>query len=231
MGSSWEDLAEWWTNEVRSDPTYALDVNPILLELTLGSRGTSMDLGCGEGQGMRLIGVEAFGCDLSRALLHRSSANGRVVRSRLPDLRWLKAQSLHTAFSVYLVDLIEDYQGFFSETARVVKPDGVLAVVINHPAYTAVGAGPMLDIDDEILWRWGSYFTEGSSTEPAGEDVVEFFHRPMDALLTAAADSGWMLERMMERGLSEEAVARMPSYKGQESIPRLLGVRWRRALE
>lgn len=89
----------------------------------------------------------------------------------------------------------------------------------------------MLDIDDEILWRWGSYFTQGSSTEPAGEDVVEFFHRPMDALLTSAADRGWMLERMVERGLSDEAVARMPSYKGQESIPRLLGVRWRRALE
>lgn len=230
MSSDWDDLAQWWSHEVRDDPTYALDVNPILLELTAGLSGISMDLGCGEGQGMRLVGAESLGCDVSSVLLRRCGADGRVVRTRLPDLRWLKPQSLDTAFSVYLVDLIEDYQGFFSETARVVKPDGVLAVVINHPAYTAVGAGPMLDIDDEILWRWGSYFTQGSSTEPAGEDVVEFFHRPMDALLTSAADRGWMLERMVERGLSDEAVARMPSYKGQESIPRLLGVRWRRAL-
>jgi SAM-dependent methyltransferase len=229
MSSNWDDLAGWWLGEMEDDPAYESDVHPILLDLTGGSVGTAMDLGCGEGQGMRLVGGKTFGCDVSNALLLENGANGRVVRSRLPDLGWLRPDSLDTAFSVYLLDLIEDHRGFFSETARVVKPDGILASVINHPAYTAVGAGPMLDIDDEILWHWGSYFNEGSSTEPAGDGVVEFFHRPMDELLTSAAEEGWLLERMMERGLSEETVARMPLYAGQEHIPRLLGVRWRRA--
>ena len=149
----------------------------------------------------------------------------------MPDLGWLRDGSLDLAFSVYLVDLIEDHQRFFAETARVSKRGGVLAIVINHPAFTAVGSGPMLDIDDEILWRWGSYFERGSSTEPAGDGVVEFFHRPMDALLTSAAEEGWALDRMIERGLSKETVARLPQYEGQEQIPRLLGVRWRRAVD
>jgi SAM-dependent methyltransferase len=229
MSSSWNDLAVWWMAELKKDPTYESDVHPILLEMTGGPVGTAMDLGCGEGQGMRLVGADIFGCDLTMELLRSGNSRGRVVRAKLPNLSWLRDGSLDTAFSVYLLDLIEDHRGFFSETARVVKPDGILASVINHPAYTAVGAGPMLDIDDEILWRWGSYFNEGSSTEPAGDGVVKFFHRPMDALLTSAADEGWVLERMIERGLSEESVARMPSYAGQEHIPRLLGVRWRRA--
>jgi SAM-dependent methyltransferase len=230
MSSDWDDLAEWWSQEVQDDPSYASDVHPILLELTSGSIGTAMDLGCGEGQGMRLMGAGIFGCDVSSVLLRRSASVGRVVRTRLPDLAWLRDGSLDLAFSVYLVDLIEDYQRFFAETARVSKRGGVLAIVINHPAFTAAGSGPMLDIDDEILWRWGSYFERGSSTEPAGDGVVEFFHRPMEALLTSAAEEGWALDRMIERGLSEETVARLPQYQGQEHIPRLLGVRWRRVV-
>lgn len=228
MSSDWDELAQWWSQEVHDDQAYASDVHPILAELTVGSIGTVMDLGCGEGQGMRLIGPGTFGCDLSNELLRLSGSHGRVVRTRLPDLGWLRDGALDTAFSVYLVDLIEDHQGFFAETARVVNQGGVLAIVINHPAYTAAGSGPMLDTDGEILWRWGSYFDEGSSTEPAGDGAVEFFHRPMDALLTSAADQGWMLDCMIERGLSDETVERLPRYEGQEHIPRLLGVRWLR---
>jgi SAM-dependent methyltransferase len=187
-----------------------------------------MDLGCGEGQGMRLMNRPVFGCDLSMNLLRRSDAGGRVVQTDLPDLRWLSGSSLDTAFSVYLVDLIPDHDRFFSETARVVRQGGSLIVVINHPVYTSPGSAPLLDESHEVLWRWGAYFAEGSSTEPAGEGEVEYFHRPMAELLNSAARSGWMLSRMIERGLSDETIARIPSYIGQEQIPRLLGVRWRR---
>jgi SAM-dependent methyltransferase len=228
MSTDWDDLATWWSDEVKNDPAYASDVHPMLLELVPDPAGVSMDLGCGEGQGMRLIGSSTFGCDLTPELLRLTGSRGRVVQARLPDLRWLKDASLDTAFSVYLVDLIQDHERFFAEMARVVKSGGQLVVIINHPAYTAPGSGPMLDIDDEILWRWGSYFEEGSSTEPAGEGEVEFFHRPMDMLLTVAARSGWKLECMIEHGLSDETVARIPSYEGQQHIPRLLGVRWTR---
>jgi SAM-dependent methyltransferase len=229
VASKWDDLAEWWAGEVEQDPAYPLDVHPILRELMPPSEGLAMDLGCGEGQGMRLMEGNVFGCDVSIDLLRRADASGRVVQTELPDLRWLRDNTLDTAISVYLLDLIRDHAGFFAQSARAVKPGGHLVVVINHPAFTAPGSSPMLDTDDEILWRWGAYFSEGSSTEPAGDGVVEFFHRPMDELLTSAAAEGWMLERMIERGLSDETVARLPLYAGQQHIPRLLGVRWRRA--
>jgi SAM-dependent methyltransferase len=229
VANKWDDLAEWWAGEVEQDPAYPLDVHPMLLELMPRSVGLAMDFGCGEGQGMRLTGGDIFGCDLSLDLLQRADASGTVVQTELPDLGWLRDDTLDTAISVYLLDLIRDHAGFFAETARAVKPGGHLVVVINHPAFTAPGSCPMLDIDDEILWRWGAYFYEGSSTEPAGDGVVEFFHRPMDELLTSAAATGWVLERMIERGLSDETVARIPFYAGQQHIPRLLGVRWRRA--
>ncbi|MFV1999059.1 MAG: methyltransferase domain-containing protein [Acidimicrobiia bacterium] len=226
MRSDWDELAEWWTREVSDDPAYEADVHPILRELLPEELGVAMDLGCGEGQGLRLVGGDALGCDLSIHLLRRAEADGLVVQTRLPDLRWLGDSVLDTAYSVYLLDLIEDHDGFFAETARTVKPGGSLVIVINHPVYTAPGSAPLMDADEEVLWRWGTYFTEGSSTEPAGEGSVEFFHRSMSELLSSAASTGWVLDRLMERGLSAETIARIPFYEGQEHIPRLLGVRW-----
>ncbi len=226
MSQNWDDLAEWWSAEVVKDQAYATDVHPILGDLLPEEPGAAMDLGCGEGQGMRITG--AFGCDLSIDLLRRATASGPVVQTRLPDLGWLRDASLDTAYAVYLLDLIEDDDGFFRESARVVRPGGALVVVMNHPVYTAPGSAPISDTDGEILWRWGSYFKRGSSSEPAGAGEVEFFHRPISDLLTTAAASGWLLTRIIERGLSREVIESIPSYVGQEDIPRLLGVRWTR---
>lgn len=231
MGDNWDDLAEWWVDEVDNDAAYEADVHPILTALLPDRLGIAMDLGCGEGQGMRLVdeGDGVFGCDLSLSLLRRSKAVGRVVQAKLPNLDWLGDATLDSALSVYLLDLIPEHQRFFAETARVVKPGGTLSIVINHPAYTSPGSAPFVDEQGEVLWRWGEYFSEGSSTEPAGDREVEFFHRPMADLLTAAAAEGWILDRMIERGLSTQTIARIPGYEGQEGIPRLLGVRWRTA--
>lgn len=226
MTDSWDDLADWWALEVQNDRSYAADVYPILTELMPEAPGATMDLGCGEGQGMRWCGRDAFGCDLSQNLLVRSAIHGGVVRAHLPDMRWLRAGSLQTAFSVYVLDLIEDHERFFAEAARAVRVGGSLVVVINHPAYTAPGSAPLVDPDGEILWRWGSYFQRGSSSEPAGDSEIQFHHRSMADLLSAAGRTGWKMEVMIERGLSAETIAQIPGYGGQEGIPRLLGVHW-----
>ena len=225
---TWDELAQWWSDEIRDDPAYASDVHPILLHLLEGTAGATIDLGCGEGQGMRLVGGDMVGTDLSGALLEQARDAAPVVQAALPQLAWAKDASFDRALSVYLVDLIDDHVTFFTETARVVKDGGHLVVVINHPVFTAPGSAPFIDEDGDVLWRWGSYFTPGSSSEPAGDGIVEFFHRPMGDLLTCAARSGWVLEEMVERGLSAETITRIPAYVGQEHIPRIAGFRWRR---
>lgn len=226
MSSNWDDLADWWSREVQNDQAYASDVHPILDELLPDDLGVAMDLGCGEGQGMRLGNGDVFGCDLSIELLRRAAADGTVIQARLPDLGWLGDSVLDTAYAVYVLDLIRDHDRFFAETARTMKLGGSLVIVINHPVFTAPGSAPFADEDGDILWRWGAYFLEGSSTEPAGDGEVEFFHRPMAELLNSAALHGWRLDHVIERGLSAETIDRIPSYHGQEQVPRLLGVRW-----
>ena len=230
MSDNWDDIAAWWTAEAADDPAYRFDVHPLLLGLLPDDPGRVVDLGCGDGQGMEEVtkrgAAQVHGVDLSADLASIASGRGAVVVGELPDLSYFRDQSFDTAYSVYLLDLIEDHCRFFTETARIVRQTGCMVAVLNHPTYTAPGSAPLLDEDGEVLWRWGSYFESGSSVEPAGHREIRFHHRSMGRLLTDAAASGWILDAVIERGLSAETVAEIPGYVGQEHIPRLLGVRW-----
>jgi SAM-dependent methyltransferase len=228
MGDDWNDIAEWWIEAVASDPTQSADTIRLLAELLDGTTGRALDLGCGEGQVMRLLGRWVIGTDLSFDLLSRASASGPVVCARLPDLSWVRPGSIDRAIGVGILDMLEDHAGFFAQAARAVRPDGHLVVVMNHPVTSAPGSEPLVDPDGEILWRWGDYLRAGSSPQPAAHRTVDLFHRPIGQLLTAAADAGWSLARMIERGPSDAAIERDRGFRGQGHIPYMLGVRWTR---
>jgi hypothetical protein len=95
----------------------------------------------------------------------------------------------------------------------------VLALVINHPIWTAPDSTPITDTDGELLWRPGEYFSTGKTEIPAGNGTVTFHHRTMASLLNSAAEAGWSLERVIERPHHE--------FEDQAGVPRLLACRWR----
>ncbi len=228
---NWDDIAEWWRREVTSDLVYGADIEPMVRRFLPESPGTVVELGCGEGQWLRRLsqeGIQAFGCDRSMRLLAAASATVPVVCAALPDLSWLRDESVDTALAVFVLDLIADVDRFFSETARVVRPGGSLIVVNNHPAFTAPGSGPLIDLDGEVLWRWGSYLEDGSSSHPAGDREVVFQHRSMARLFGAAAAARWALEMAEEAPLGAAMIAREPGYLGQEAMPRFLAARWQK---
>lgn len=222
----WDDIAEWWVDAVRGDPSQSTDTHRLLSELLEGTSGRTLDLGCGEGQGMRLVGTSVIGTDRSLALLGRAASAGPVVQARLPDLSWMRPDSVDRAIGVGVVDMIDDHVGLFRHAARVVRPGGHLVVVMNHPVSTAPDSEPLVDPEGEVLWRWGGYLTSGSWAQPVGARSVDLHHRSIGELLSAGADAGWMLERVVERGPSAATIERYPDMRGQEHIPTLLGARW-----
>lgn len=226
-----EDLAAWWVAEIESDPAYREVVLPMVADLVGSPQGERwLDLGCGEGRVMRMLagsGARPVGCDSSAILLGRAGGAGPVVLARLPHLGWLASRTVDGAIAVLVLEHLADVEPFFADTARVVRPDGALVLVANHPVFTSPGSAPVVDVaDGELLWRWGPYLRPGASEEPAGGRTLTFHHRPLGALLTAAAEAGWSLVRVVEVGTDPgEAGGPAP---GQEQIPRLIGVRWRR---
>jgi SAM-dependent methyltransferase len=226
MSDNWDDIAAWWSDAVRDDPAQSDEPLEILSELIKETSGPTIDLGCGEGQAMRLVGGPIVGTDLSRDLLSTARSAGPVVQAQLPDLSWARNNSFGLAISVGLLDLIPDHHAFFLNVAEVVRHRGHLVLVMNHPVSTSPRSEPLSDPEGEILWRWGDYLNNGSWTQSAGDRIVHLVHRPMNELLTAAAQAGWILDRMIERGPSNETLKRFPDFHGQANIPTLLGLRW-----
>ncbi|MDH3540122.1 MAG: class I SAM-dependent methyltransferase [Acidimicrobiia bacterium] len=229
MTESWD--AAWWLTEVASDPTYPEEVLPLLIDvLSPRPEHLYLDMGCGEGQGMRTIvaaGARTVGCDQNAVLLEQARAAGPVAQCRLPGLGFLGDATVDGAYAVLVLEHIEDYARLLAEAARVVTPGGPLVIVANHPAFTAPGAGPLIDAGDgEVTWRWGAYLQPGTSVEPAGSLNLMMYHRPLGQLLSAAASAGWALQRMEERGPGEAAAGRDPLLAAQRHIPRLIGLRF-----
>jgi SAM-dependent methyltransferase len=218
---SWSGLTEWWLQEIEGDRAYPEVVTPLLLEvLEPGPGRRYLDLGCGEGRVMREVdnvGALVHGVDVNLELAARAARAGGAVVAELPELP-IRDSSYDGVYSVLTLEHVPEHVGFFAEAGRVARQGGVLALVINHPVWTAPGSTPISDDDGEVLWRPGEYFSTGSSEVPAGEGTVAFHHRSMADLLNAAADAGWGLQRMIERPHHE--------LDDQAGIPRLLACRW-----
>jgi SAM-dependent methyltransferase len=220
---SWSDLTEWWLEEIAGDPAYDTVVTPMLIDiLDPGPGQTFLDLGCGEGRVMRALAATAarpIGVELNMSLADRATVIGPVIGGSLPELGFLRDDSVDGAVCVLVLEHIEDHSRLFAELARVVATGGVFALVMNHPFWTAPGSTPITDADDEVLWRPGSYFEPGASLERAGDQRIIFHHRSTGDLLETAASAGWSLQRLVEAPHHELA--------DQAGIPRLMACRWR----
>jgi SAM-dependent methyltransferase len=232
--SHWgDDLAAWWLGEVGSDGAYRDEVLPLALRMLRVREGAVyLDLGCGDGsliaaaaaRGALPVGVEG-----SEVLAATSRRAGPVVVGRLPELGFLRDGGVEGVAVVLVLEHLPEIERLFVEAARVTRPGGVLAVVVNHPLLTAPGSGPFVDpTDGEVLWRWGDYLDDGFTDEPAGGATVRFHHRPLASVLSAAAAAGWILEEVEECGVGPRRAAADPLLAAQAQVPRLLGVRWSR---
>lgn len=227
MTEPWDEAAGFWVDAVRDDPANSTDFLDLIDVLVPDDEdGLTLDAGCGEGQVMRRLGGRVVGTDVSPSLLRHARAAGPVVLSRLPDLSWARTDAFDRAVCVGVLDCIADHRELFEELHRVVRPNARLAVVMNHPIATAPHAEALVDPTGEVLWRWGRYLERGHVTQAAGEVEVVLHHRPLGQILTAAADAGWRLDHMVERGPSAATRARYPDYYGQDDVPVLLGLRW-----
>jgi SAM-dependent methyltransferase len=232
VSDDWDDLADWWVAATGDGPADSDEMLAVLRGLIdaadSGLDGRTLDLGCGDGQALALLGDGAIGADLSHRLLMRAHAQAPVVRCRLPDLSWVRAGSVDRAVAVGVLELLPDERDFFDQVRTAVRLGGTLAVVMNHPVVTAAGSEPLVDDDGDVFWRWGRYLDRGSLVEPAGHRTVELHHRPLGQLLTTAATAGWRLERLVETGATTHTVATGSEPRGQQHLPSILGVRWRR---
>ena len=237
----WEDHADWWIDGFTegADPEYVEQILPMARE-ELAGFDRVLDVGCGDGQISRILaadGVSVVGVDptWNQIRIANERGGGAVfVRSGAAELPFADA-SFDAVVACLVFEHIDDVDQAVAEVARVVRPGGRFSFFLNHPLIQTPGS---YWIDDhtveppEQYWRVGPYLAEQSFVEQVEQGVfIRFVHRPVSRYLNALADSGLVLERMIEPSPPAGFLSLAEEYAAAAAIPRLLYLRLRRTAD
>ena len=224
--TSWGGVAEWYNELLEKEGTYQKEVvlPNMLRMLHLADSDTVLDLACGTGFFSRAfaeVAGKVIGVDVAKDLIaiakQQPQKNIAYKISPSHQLDFLESRSVDKIALVLAAQNIENLQKTFAECARVLKPGGVMIIVLNHPAFR---------IPKRSSWGWDetektqyrridgymSEATEKIQMHP-GDKPSEYtisFHRPLQVYFKDLKRGGFAV-----RGLEEWI-----SHKKSEPGPR-----------
>jgi len=151
--TSWGGVADWYEEHLKGDDTYhAKVIAPNLMRLLEPRQGMHvLDLACGEGYFARLIeksGADVVGSDIAQELIaaaKKTSPNIEYHVAPAESLSFADDASFDAVVCVLALQNMESLAPVFKECARVLRENGQLLFVLNHPAFR---------IPKKTSWAW-----------------------------------------------------------------------------
>jgi len=218
--TSWGGVAGWYSDLLeKEEGTYQKDlILPNLVRLMNIKNGeVVLDLACGQGFFSREFlkaGAKVIGVDIARELIHLASEltkkelpnkKAEFIISSADDLSFLKEKSIDKIVIVLAIQNIENVAGVFKECQRVLKTNGKLFLVLNHPAFR---------IPKQSSWEWDEknksqyrridqYLSESKieiqmhpGDKPSEKTIS--FHRPLQFYFKLLGKNGFAVDRLEE---------------------------------
>jgi ubiquinone/menaquinone biosynthesis C-methylase UbiE len=217
--TSWGNVAGWYDELLEKESgTYQKEVIlPNLLRLIGFGKGgrttkTVLDLACGQGFFARAFaasGAKVIASDIAPELIRiaetKPSKNIEYHVSPADKIDFLKENSVDAAVIVLAIQNIENMAGVFNECARVLRPQGALYMVLNHPCFRIPGGSAWgFDESAKVQYRRIDRYISETKTEikmHPGADPKEktvSFHRPLQVYSKALEKTGFAVKRMEE---------------------------------
>lgn len=161
--TSWNVVSQWYDEHLQNEDTYQNKVIlPHVSRLLADLKGESLqskapriiDIACGQGffaYALAQEGFNVYGVDASKELIERARAiaekqktsGGKTGTKNLPTFDVRKSDHLlevpsgayDAGLIISAIQNIEEVGGTFAEAKRVLKHDGKLIIVMNHPAF------------------------------------------------------------------------------------------------
>lgn len=243
--TSWDHVAEWYGGYLSQKDTVQRDiVFPGALRLLgVGKGKTFLDIACGEGSFAQMIsrqGGDVVGFDAAPALVRRAqmkNAKGAefVVADAERFAERLGGKKFDGASCILAIQNIKNMQSVFDNAARVMKRDGSLVVVLNHPAFriprqTSWG----FEEERKLMYRRvDSYMTENAipiAMHPGEAPSMKTlsFHRPLSAYIAALAKAGFVvdaIEEWVSNKTSDSGSRAKAENRSRAEIPLFMAVR------
>lgn len=213
--TSWGNVASWYHEMLESgEGTFQKDV--ILPNLTrlmdLKKGQTVLDLACGTGFFSREFvkaGAKVIGVDIGGELLEIARKNSdkkiQYIESSADDLNFLLKDSVDAIVIVLALQNIENVNGVLKECRRVLKTQGKLFLVLNHPAFRVLKASEWgWDEESMIQYRRvNAYLSEAQikiEMHPGENKNIKTisFHRPLQYYFKMLSKNNLCVTRMEE---------------------------------
>ncbi len=214
--TSWNKVAGWYDDLLKTDgDSYqAKVITPNLLRILDLKKGEQVyDLACGQGYFANIFaksGASVTASDLSKRLIETAIKNSpksiKFYNSPAHKATFLKNESIDTVVIVLAIQNIENVNEVFTECKRVLKKDGRLVIVLNHPAFR-VPQGSDWYFQEGIQYRMvGKYLSESKVSidmTPGEKDLKKkiktiTFHRSLQYYMKLLSKNSLVIARLEE---------------------------------
>lgn len=203
---AWERHAEeWlaWTQPEHEDGFW--DVTwPALRHLLPPPSGLVVDIGCGEGRGLRKLqelGYDALGVERSETLVRAAvTRGGRAVQGDAQRLPLPDACAAVAFMCMSLLD-IDNADTALTEARRVLSPEGTLVAAILHPFLSAFDLGGLQAGRLELPAPYLEQRQYADQTSRNGRTMTfTSIHRPLQDYLRRLFALGFVVTGLREAG-------------------------------
>lgn len=221
--TSWNAVAEWYDELLKNDDSFqAKVILPNLLRILDLKKGEQVfDLACGQGYFANVFahsGAVVTASDLSKNLIETAKKNSKLATPNLGEGKisfynsaanrspFLKDNSIDTIVVVLAIQNIENVSEVFAECNRVLKKNGRIVLVLNHPSFR-VPQGSDWYFADGIQSRIVSQYLSPSKiyidmtpgeNNPKKKIKTISFHRSLQDYVKIFSKNGFMISRLEE---------------------------------
>lgn len=149
----------------------------------------------------------------------RVGNKAKVIKADLNErLHFIEDESIDVILSSLTLHYIKNWNLVMSEFNRILKRDGQLIISIHHPF-----------MDFTVFNKENYFLTELLDDEwntNNGKVKVQFYRRPLSAIITPIIDAGFIIERLLEpMPIEEFKIAHPNTYDRLTKSPQFLFIR------
>lgn len=203
MTNQWDKYAKVFDEGIgNGDETLHRDfIDPLIFGFLEGYKlNTVVDAGCGNGYLCNKLSDKAnkvIGLDYSEELLKaayirtENKKNISLLKADLSSTMPIDDESSDAIIANMVLQYVPSLDAFSKEVGRVLKPGGILIVIVDHPGhYLFMRAQELAGKKDAHFIDTGSYFDEGLKRKNSlwNKAVLEYYHRPIAGYIKPFVD-------------------------------------------